>query len=297
MAAPTRLLVLLLLLVSGLTAESARVIERLSPDEPAIRELRREIAVNLKASARTGGLAVPLRFVKYKVKPEDNFYSIMAKASQDAETLSAVNGIIHPNALEAGQVLLIPNARGIAVEGVKDEVARRYGAPANSLVAFQDKWFLPGRKFEAQEMRYFKGDAFRSPLATLLMSSGYGMRSDPFTHKAVFHGGVDFAAATGSPVLASADGRVAFAGEYGGYGKLVILGHDFGYQTYYGHLSEIKVKAGQEIKSGSVVGGVGATGRATGPHLHFEIRKMGRFQNPLAGLVRPEKQQSIHRGL
>lgn len=101
------------------------------------------------------------------------------------------------------------------------------------------------------------------------VSSRYGPRWGT-THK-----GTDIAAPTGTPIKASAAGTVTFAGEYSTYGKLVIISHGNGVQTYYGHCSVLNVKEGQKVSSGQVIAKVGSTGNATGPHLHFEIRING----------------------
>src|SRR5579872_3567258 len=109
------------------------------------------------------------------------------------------------------------------------------------------------------------------PVDGVLMSS-YGERADPFSGEGAYHTGVDIAAPTGTRVHATADGIVIFADRFGGYGRLVIIDHGNGYETYYAHLSRVDVIDGQEIRQGELVGAVGATGRVTAPHLHYEVR-------------------------
>lgn len=111
-------------------------------------------------------------------------------------------------------------------------------------------------------------------------SSGFGSRIDPFKRRAAFHAGVDFAAPTGTPVKATAAGRVSFAGRKGGYGLMVILDHGNGMETRYAHLSRILVSKGVAVNHGERIGKVGSTGRSTGPHLHYETRKDGRAVDP-----------------
>jgi murein DD-endopeptidase MepM/ murein hydrolase activator NlpD len=113
------------------------------------------------------------------------------------------------------------------------------------------------------------------------LSAGYGMRSDPFNGSRDFHPGLDISADKGTPILATADGRVEQAAASGEYGNLVIVNHGYGIVTRYGHLSKFAVRAGREVKRGDVLGYVGATGRATGPHLHYEVLANGRLMNPL----------------
>src|SRR5262249_55573770 len=112
------------------------------------------------------------------------------------------------------------------------------------------------------------------------ISSGYGWRRDPFTGAAQFHKGVDVALAYNTEVHAAADGRVVFSGVNGGYGNLVIVEHGDGRQTRYAHLSARSVQAGDSVQTGQVIGKVGSSGHATGPHLHFEVVDNGRAVNP-----------------
>lgn len=104
------------------------------------------------------------------------------------------------------------------------------------------------------------------------VTSRYGWRTHPLTGTRRFHSGIDIAAATGTPVVATGSGTVVSAGWKSGYGKVIVIQHDDDLQTLYGHLSEISVQAGQTLAQGTVIGKVGSTGNSTGPHLHFEKR-------------------------
>ena len=123
------------------------------------------------------------------------------------------------------------------------------------------------------------------PLADRV-SSGFGMRRDPFDDSERFHAGVDIAAPAGRAVPAVAGGRVAFAGTAAGYGNLVVIEHGDGTSTRYAHLAEIAVRAGEAVEAGRAVGTVGSTGRATGPHLHFELRQGGLPVDPVTAASR-----------
>jgi murein DD-endopeptidase MepM/ murein hydrolase activator NlpD len=113
------------------------------------------------------------------------------------------------------------------------------------------------------------------------ISSGYGKRVDPINGKpSAFHTGIDIPAPTGTPVIASVDGKVIRAGRNGGFGKCVIIQHKNGIQTLYGHNSAILVKVGDTVRQGQIIAKVGQTGRATGPHSHFEFRINGHYVNP-----------------
>lgn len=113
------------------------------------------------------------------------------------------------------------------------------------------------------------------------MSSGYGYRRDPIYGSAKFHEGLDFAAATGTPVFATADAVVEVAERKDSYGNCIDLNHGYNYVTRYAHLSQILVKPGQHVKRGEMIGKVGSTGKSTGSHLHYEVRFKGEPQNPV----------------
>ncbi|MEI6156753.1 MAG: M23 family metallopeptidase, partial [Atribacterota bacterium] len=112
------------------------------------------------------------------------------------------------------------------------------------------------------------------------VTSSYGWRRDPFTGRKGWHTGVDIAAPQGRNVVATADGQVIFAGWNGNYGRCVIVQHQFGYETVYGHLAWIKVKEGDNVSKTEIIGKVGSTGRSTAPHLHYEVRKYRNIVNP-----------------
>ncbi|MBF0597567.1 peptidoglycan DD-metalloendopeptidase family protein [Faecalibacter rhinopitheci] len=113
------------------------------------------------------------------------------------------------------------------------------------------------------------------------VASGYGSRFHPILKVNKMHNGLDFAAATGTPIYATGDGTVKMAGMNAGYGNVVILKHSKGFETLYAHMSRIKARNGQKVKRGDLIGYVGTTGLSTGPHLHYEIHKDGKPVDPL----------------
>ncbi len=121
------------------------------------------------------------------------------------------------------------------------------------------------------------------------LSSSMGNRADPLTGEKDFHPGLDISADKGDPVYATADGKVSSAAMAGNYGNLVVIDHGFGIETRYGHLSAFKIRDGQTVKRGDLLGLVGSTGRTTGPHLHYEVRANGRILNPLQLLLNPRR--------
>ncbi len=112
------------------------------------------------------------------------------------------------------------------------------------------------------------------------ITSGFGYRSDPVTGGSSFHSGIDISNSHSTPVYATADGRVSSLGYRGSYGKILIIDHGYGYQTYYAHLSGYAVSSGQQVSRGEIIGYMGNTGRTTGSHLHYEVRINGNPVNP-----------------
>jgi len=118
------------------------------------------------------------------------------------------------------------------------------------------------------------------------LTSFFGYRSDPFNSAhAEFHPGIDFKGSRGDEARCTANGKVVFAGWYGGYGNCVRIEHANNFETLYGHLSRISVKVGQEVTVGQKIGEVGSTGHSTGTHLHYEVRKNGKAVNPVSFLT------------
>ncbi|QSX79014.1 M23 family metallopeptidase [Agrilutibacter solisilvae] len=153
-----------------------------------------------------------------------------------------------------------------------------------------------GFRFERNgKPEYFTGDGrplkksfIRMPIPYARLTSGFGARRHPVLGRMRMHKGVDYAAGTGTPIMAAGDARVVSAGWQGGYGNAVVLDHGRGYTTLYGHMSRLgKIKRGQRIGQGTVIGYVGTTGMSTGPHLHYEFRINGVHRNPLSITMPP----------
>lgn len=121
------------------------------------------------------------------------------------------------------------------------------------------------------------------------LSAGYGARVDPFRGDLAHHSGIDISAPKGQPVHATAAGKVSSAGWNGDYGNMVVIDHGFGLVTRYGHLLDFSVKAGDTVERMQPIGRIGATGRATGPHLHYELLVNGQMTNPLRLLTTPRR--------
>jgi murein DD-endopeptidase MepM/ murein hydrolase activator NlpD len=144
---------------------------------------------------------------------------------------------------------------------------------------------------------HLKQEARRLPLANPapghVVTSPYGVRTDPILGTAALHSGMDFRAPVGMAAKATAPGSVVRAGWAGGYGRMVEVDHGNGFSTRYGHLSKIMVKVGQKVAKGDELGETGSSGRSTGPHLHYEVRHNGRAVNPLRFLAVGKKVESL----
>lgn len=142
----------------------------------------------------------------------------------------------------------------------------------------------------SQNKSQVKSQEHHLPLAYPLLkkvtpSSSYGVRIDPFSHQLGNHEGIDLPAIKGTPILASASGKVVAAGYDAGYGNSVTIDHGNGFITKYGHADQLLVKIGQSVDQSQSIALVGSTGKSTGPHLHFEIRKNDQFLNPTSWML------------
>jgi murein DD-endopeptidase MepM/ murein hydrolase activator NlpD len=132
------------------------------------------------------------------------------------------------------------------------------------------------------EGRPLRKSFMRTPIEFARLTSGFGARRHPILGRMRMHNGVDYAAPVGTPIFAAGDGRVRFAGWQGGYGRTVVLDHGNGITTLYAHMSRLgPYRVGQRVRQGTTIGFVGASGMATGPHLHYEFRVNGVHRNPL----------------
>ena len=234
-----------------------------------------------------------LKFYTYHVKQNENFWVVMSKCSLDMDTLMSVNNLTSPYQVVPGTVLYIPNMRGIIVPGdnlktmysvlAAGRIDIKYVKAINKTETLDKKFiFVPCGKISAVERSLFMGTAFFSPIEFGKATSGFGVRRNPLNNKRMeFHKGIDLGCHSGTKVHAARGGEVVFSGYEDGYGNLVIVEHEFGYRSFYGHLSRCLVKKGKQVRPGEIIALSGNTGRSTGSHLHFEIRKNGRAINPM----------------
>ena len=190
------------------------------------------------------------------------------------DTPPAVGGPEEPNIPGSGDLPYKPPQFIDLIENLAAQIENRQMqlTTLESLLAkrqLQDEQFIAGR-----------------PIKRGWLSSHFGYRTDPFTGRRAWHGGLDFAGKMGSDVVAVAAGVVTWAGDRYGYGELVEINHGNGYKTRYGHNSALKVKVGDVVKKGQVISLMGSSGRSTGPHVHFEVYKNNRPVDPASYIRR-----------
>ena len=237
-------------------------------------------------------------FKDYTVKKGETISGIASRAGlRNFGTLLSVNSIDNARRISAGQVLRVPSTDGLLYTVKKNEtlagIASVFNVNVTALLDANDltketltvgqQLFIPGAALSSFELRKALGELFIYPIHGRL-TSPFGYRNDPFTGAKSFHSGIDLAAPIGTPVKATLDGKIAETGFNRIFGNYVIISHDRGYQSLYGHLSAIHAKRGQYVTQGTVVGAVGNTGYSTGPHLHLSIYKNGNLINPFSVL-------------
>lgn len=235
----------------------------------------------------------------HTIKHGENFWKVAKEYGVDIDTIIGANAGIAQLHAATGQKVRVPNRKGVvhAVDA-GDSVAALSGTykvppaaiitanglrPGHILVPGLELFIPSARPVKLSgEMsaRYSLRGIFGSPFPGRI-TSGMGMRKHPVGGYRGKHTGLDLAASTGTRIAAAAEGTVIETGEGEYIGKFVILSHKDAYRTVYGHCSQVLVRNGARVKRGQIIARVGSTGRTTGPHLHFEIRKNGVPQDPL----------------
>ena len=248
-----------------------------------------------------------MKFSIHKIKMRDNYWTIAKKNKININSLIGTNPFWEDLLARINKVVVIPSEKGVlhfiedpdnleklkSLYNCKDEDLKIQKLPI--FYKYYHKFlskktpiavFVKNRKPSTIAMTAKLGklfttrEMFRSPLGGRL-SSFFGNRRHPILKRRKLHNGIDIAAPRGRLIGASRAGVVIATGWMGGYGKAVIVKHDNGFKTLYGHMSRILTRKGRRLKAGSVVGRVGSTGMSTGPHLHFTMWKNGKLINPL----------------
>lgn len=229
----------------------------------------------------------PPRIYRYTMKAGEDIWTIIAKTSLNIDTIATLNRIDFIGMIHQDVDVYLSDTLGIffdAAKKARGDLAREAGLPEEEILTVENPdrtgsvlLFAPEKELSFLERVYITGVVFHAPLMGR-QTSNYGVREDPFVNERAFHGGIDIGVKEGKLVRASRRGKVLYAGEISGYGNLAVLEHELGYYTLYAHLSEIIVEAEENVDTGQALGKVGSSGKSTGFHLHFEIR---RFDEPL----------------
>ena len=272
------------------------VLESLSPSRAntILKDYNNIVESNSKAIS--AGREPEILFFKYINNERFTFQGLAARCCIIQETLATLNQIENAQDDIKGQTLILPVVSGIFIpveRGINSiEILLQENYSSHPLtktniyynINGRDYLFLRSKRFTPTERAYFLDSSLRLPLDndSFWVSSEFGKRKNPFSGEMKNHNGIDFAAAEGTPVYAIKDGAVYAAIEKDPeFGNYIILSHDLGKMTsVYAHLSKITVDRYQYVKKGDVIGYVGQTGKATGPHLHFEIRTGGKAEDP-----------------
>jgi len=270
---------------------------------PAIRSLRSEDLIydqlvdsieRFHRSEKGNESPPELSFYSYTASDDIDIFSLAAAFSLPYDTIATLNRLPNADSIARGATVLIPSQPGIfvsqspgndleyLVKSLWTETLEPH-APVRAFVdgRYVDFIFYPGQEFHPSERTFFLVAGFRFPLPKGVITSGFGMRLDPFTGRTVkFHTGIDIGAPYGTDVYAARSGKVESTGYSDVYGNFVIVVHDATWETLYGHLSRILVRKGQKVETGGTIGLVGSTGMSTGPHLHFETRRRGVATDP-----------------
>lgn len=272
------------------------VLESLSPSRAntVLRDYNNIVESNSKTIS--AGREPEIMFFKYTNTERFTFQGLAARCCVTQETLATLNQIENAQDDIKGRTLILPVVSGIFIpveRGINSiEVLLQENYSSHPLtktniyynINGRDYLFLRSKRFTPTERAYFLDSSLRLPLDndSFWVSSEFGKRKNPFSGEMKNHNGIDLAAAEGTPVYAIKDGSVYAAIEKDPeFGNYIILSHDLGKMTsVYAHLSRITVDRYQYVKKGDVIGYVGQTGKATGPHLHFEIRTGGKAEDP-----------------
>ncbi|WP_053228454.1 peptidoglycan DD-metalloendopeptidase family protein [Spirochaeta cellobiosiphila] len=219
---------------------------------------------------------------EYTVKNKDVLSSIAYDHNLALGTLISFNQIRNADKLKPGDVIKIPNMDGVLYK-VKfgdnlNKIADEYGVAVTSILdantletdklKMGEELFLPKASMNLFDLKRALNQLFLTPTRGVV-TSPFGYRNDPFTGLRRFHNGLDIAGPLGTPIKAALDGTVVTVGYHSSYGNYIVINHQKGYQTLYGHLQKALVKKGQRVMQGDQIGLMGSTGYSTGSHLHF----------------------------
>jgi len=239
----------------------------------------------------------PLQSVEYTVEKGDVLWNLSSRLGINIDTLYSFNEIKKAHEIFPGQKLRIPMIDGLLYRVSNheslDSIASNHNVsrgairfynqlPSDGALTDSMLLFLPGATYSLDERLARFGAELMSPLSggTFRFTGFYGWRVHPISHAREFHRGIDLGAAPGTTVFAAQSGTVVFATVDFGYGQVIGIQHRSRLTTRYAHLSRMYVRSGQKVSAQQAIGAVGQTGRATGPHLHFEVTRDGVLIDP-----------------
>jgi murein DD-endopeptidase MepM/ murein hydrolase activator NlpD len=275
-------------------ASSFPRLRSLGPEDPLF--VQQQAGVAEAYAAMGSGSRIPdLTLYEYLVPKGADLFALAARLSLPYETVATLNGLDRSTSPIEGRILLVSSTPGVFVpERTRSDLDLILACRPNRdairiLVGGRALWFFPGASFTQEERSLFIGRLFRFPLPTATVTSGFGPRLSPITGRISNHPGIDLGAPAGTSVYAAREGRILYSGFDAQLGEHLIVGHEGGWSTVYGHLSQRLVSLNDRVDSGMVIGRVGSTGQSTGPHLHFEVRNGGEAHDP--GLFVPRTQR------
>lgn len=234
-------------------------------------------------------------YINYQVQKGDTLYSISKGFGIPIPILLDWNTGLTPSNLKVGSLIKVPVVPGIMFKSAKNislsELAKYFFIDPEEIVAVNPSI---GSTISANKEVFVPLGKTNTSFAQISdfiwpvygkITSEFGWRIHPIYGKNLFHTGIDISVPTGTPVFASRSGVVKYAGWMSGYGNLIIIDHG-SFETYYAHLSKINVYVGLQVEKGDFIARSGSTGTSTGPNLHFEVRKYGETNDPVAYLPR-----------
>jgi murein DD-endopeptidase MepM/ murein hydrolase activator NlpD len=253
-------------------------------------------AVRSPNTAGTGAggaknIARLLTLYSYTTNGEDDLFKLAARCNIPYDAISTLNHLSHVPDFN-GNTLILPSVPGIFISEkpesdlehlIMSSRAAETGIPIviNLPDGKHHFRFIPGDNFSPNERAFFLNPGlFHFPLRKFTLTSAFGQRISPISGRNSKHNGLDLAAPSGTEVYAARGGTVIEIAENSVYGKYVVIQHDDGWTSLYGHLSRVDTVLRNQVKAGTLIGRVGSTGLSTGPHLHFELRQNGKAQDP-----------------
>ncbi len=261
----------------------------LGPDDQLYVQHQEQLAASYTA-LRSGGPEPDLVMYVYEPRRVVDLFSLAARLNLPYETLATLNRLDRAREFLPGETILVPSAPGLFAPA-------KASTDLDYLISYRDEAqgaaitlegrggpnrfvFFRGARFNPEERALFLGLLFRFPLPAARLTSGFGLRRSPVSGRTAMHDGIDLAAPSGTEVYAAREGRVSASGVDPVLGEFVVIDHEGGWQTVYGHLSLRNVRLNDRVESSMMIGRVGSTGLSTGPHLHFEVRSRGEARDP-----------------